>query len=202
MADATQAQTTATETAMMTIADFVRLYDEEGPFELVDGERITLSPTSLGHNRIAAKLLIALSTYATANDLGEAMIEPPFIIGDTGDADWVAGSRVPDVMFVTAARWTAYQTATPDWRDRPLGIVPDLAVEIVSPNDRYTEIDTKVTGYLGDGIQLVWVINPRQRSVTIHKSGSKQQLTLSGDDMLTGGDMMPDFTIGVADLFE
>ena len=185
---------------VMTLDEFVRLYDREGPFEILDGQRIVMSPTIMGHNIIVMRLVVPMQNYAQENKLGECFTESPFVL--TYDSDWVKGSRVPDIMFITAERLKTYHDSDPDWQSKPLVLVPDLVVEIVSPTDSYLDVDKKVHTYLADGVKLVWVINPRLQTVTAHVAGSNQHTTLSRQDTLTGGDVIPGFSIVVQGLFE
>src|SRR5512145_1931942 len=108
----------------LTLTEFVRLYEQDGPFEIVDGERVILSPTVQGHNNVASNLLWALMSYVNPHNLGKLYIEAPFVL--VYETNWVAGSRVPDLMFVTGERLEAYRDADPDWESKPLVLVPDL----------------------------------------------------------------------------
>src|SRR5687767_9865701 len=130
----------------MTIADFVQLYEEQ-PFELIEGERIPLVPPVMLHVLLVKRLLLILSEYEKQTGRGEAFSEAPFILAHEYDSNWVKGSRVPDLMFVSADRLKIYREQTPDWGSMPLLVVPDLAVEVVSPNDRYSAINAKVDRY-------------------------------------------------------
>ncbi len=184
----------------MTLAEFIRLYDDEGPFEYVNGERIALSPSVTGHIVVARALLLALHNYAVSKGLGEVFMEGPFVLMDS--SNWVKGSRVPDIMYFSAERLSTYKASTPDWRDKPFLIVPDLAVEILSPSDRFGDVHDKVTGYLADGVQMVWVINRQEKTVQMHRQGSAQYITLFAEGTLDGGTLIPGFTLPVAKLFE
>ncbi len=77
---------------------------------------------------------------------------------------------------------------------------PDLAVEIVSPNDRADDINDKVHEYLEAGARLVWVFWPRRRAVMVHEPDQPIH-ELGPDDFLDGGDVLPGFRVRVADLF-
>lgn len=184
----------------MTLAEFIRLYADEGPFEYVNGERIVLSPNLPGHGEIARLLFRALENAIVPGGLGDVYFELPFALVDS--PSWVKGSRVPDVMFFSAERLSAYKASTPDWRDKPFLIVPDLAVEILSPSDRFGDVHDKVAGYLADGVQMVWVINRQEKTVQVHRQGSAQYATLFADGTLDGGTLIPGFTLPVAKLFE
>lgn len=78
---------------------------------------------------------------------------------------------------------------------------PDLAVESVSPNDRYTEVDEKVAIWLACGTRMVVVVNPRRRELAVHRSAvAARQRTL--DDRLDGDDVVPGWSLAVRDLFD
>lgn len=186
----------AERTGMMTIDDFIRRYDAEGPFELVNGEIVNLSPTAAKHTVVTRTIFVALYTFCAAKALGEVYQESPFILTD--DSQWVLGSRVPDVMFYEASRWASYTESSPDWGDRPFVLVPDLAVEVVSPTDRYSDIQKKVEGYLVDGVQLVWVVDPARRTVAVYQAGHFD--TLAEKDTLSAADILPGFSLPLADL--
>jgi len=184
----------------MLLADFVEQYNQ-APFEIVNGEVIALSPNVAGHQWVMQKLFLAL--HEVAQQAGYVAIETPFVVKESvGDETWVKGSRTPDLMFFQAGRWSAYTAATPDWKGKPYVLVPDLAIEIVSPNDRYSEIDDKVESYLADGVQMVWIVDPQRHKVTVHTSDNDQPLLLRESGTLVGGDVLPGFRILVKTLFE
>jgi Uma2 family endonuclease len=183
----------------MSLADFMRLWDEEGPFELIDGERIPVPTKMFGNIRIANKLMLSLNTHALAKGLGEAYVEATFVL--TMDTpNWVKGARIPDVMYIRAERWAAYHAANPDWETKPLILVPDIVVEIVSENDDYPDVTKKIIHYFKDGVQQVWLIEPQSRVITVYIGNIKNLKTLLDGDVLTGGDTVPGFEIAVSDL--
>jgi Uma2 family endonuclease len=184
----------------LTLDEFMRLYDEEGPFEYIEGERIPMSPTITGHGVIARTLLLALYNHSVPNNLGEPFIELPFVMVESSNR--VKGSRVPDLMFFKAERLAAYKASNTDWRDKPFIMVPDLVVEIISPNDRYGDVYEKITRYLADGVQIVWLIDPQQRTVLVYRAASQKKITMSETDILDGADVIPGFRMPVAVLFE
>lgn len=183
----------------LTIEEFVRLYDTEGPFELIDGERIPVMPTVLDHSVALRAIFRALDHHTVKLNLGEVFSETPFVLVDS--PNWVKGSRVPDVMVVLIERLTIYKVDVPDWRSKPLVLVPDLVVEVVSPTDSYSVLNDKVIRYLLDGVRLVWVVDPQTKTVSIHEPGSKQITVLDVTDTLTGGKVIPGFEIQVATIF-
>lgn len=186
-------------TTRLTMDDFVHLYEEEGPFEIIDGERIDLVPPLAEHTDIANDLAFAINSFTVPRQMGKARTESPFVLPDAYDSDWVQGARVPDVAYYLAERLAAYKEKHPDWRQKPYLLVPDLAVEIVSRHDTYTQIDRKVWAYLEDGVRLVWVIDPRRQTVSVYDG--EQFLRLSRNDTLTGGEVIPGFALPVARIF-
>ncbi|MCC6615118.1 MAG: Uma2 family endonuclease [Anaerolineae bacterium] len=182
----------------MAMEDFIRAFDE-APFELIDGERIARTLPVAEHGEITKALYRLLLSYEEHYKSILVLSELPFILEDT--PDWVKGSRVPDIMVFEASRIATYRAEMPDYAHKPLVVVPDLCIEIISQNDSYIDVEDKVNRYLEDGVQMVWVVNPRQQSVTQHHTdGHIERLT--GDDELKGGDLMPEFAIKVKALFE
>lgn len=82
-----------------------------------------------------------------------------------------------------------------------LPIAPNLAVEVISPRDIYEEVEQKVQEYLDAGVELIWLISPRDRTVKIYRQGGRDPQRLTVDDELTGEDVLPGFRCQVADLF-
>src|SRR5258708_14152565 len=101
-------------------------------------------------------------------------METPFIKPGRDDPNWVEGSLVPDLMLLRPDKLAAYTAATPDWREKPLPVVPDLVVEIVSPTDRYSDVYRKVERYFQLGVQIVWLANPPPKKVPVHHAGKRQ----------------------------
>ena len=182
----------------MPMEEFIRLYDE-APFELVNGERIPLVPTVAIHSEVIRLLLELLIVYRHVQKNIVVYVETAFVRTDS--PNWVKGSRVPDIMIYSTSRIEAYQAETPDWQDKPYALIPDFCIEVVSQNDNYTEVEDKVAEYLRDGVKLVWIINPRAKSVTIYTAGSEQITRLIAGHTLTGGDVLPDFSAPVSDIF-
>ncbi|MEJ7655190.1 MAG: Uma2 family endonuclease [Chloroflexia bacterium] len=99
--------------------------------------------------------------------------------------------RVPDASFVSRDRIPASGVPVGYWL-----LAPDLAVEVVSPNDRAEEVHNKVQVYLSSGVRTVWVLWPRSRSVSTHERDGLSR-ELGADDDLEGGDALPGFRVRV-----
>jgi Uma2 family endonuclease len=185
----------------MPLAEFLRLSTQEGEFELIDGERIAKLPTVAGHSYATRETFLAVHVFAKANQLGEAFSETTFILPDAYDSDWVKGSRIPDVMFIPAETLAAYRSQAQNWSERPYPIVPSLTVEVVSPTDSYSDVDAKVDLYRADGVPLIWVVDPQRRKVAVYENGSEQPTFYHPGGILSGGEVLPGFTLPVSDIF-
>jgi Uma2 family endonuclease len=181
----------------MPVDAFIAAYDA-APFELIDGQHLPKMPTVSGHNRLAKRMFIALLPFEQAG-AGEVFQEATYVLLDS--PDWVRGSRIPDVIFISAAKLDAFRRSTPDTDNKPFTVVPDIVIEIVSPTDSYTLIRDRVRRYLTDGVRLVWVIDPQTREVAVHTAGSDEQLNLSGDALLDGGEVLSEFSLKVSEIW-
>ena len=104
--------------------------------------------------------------------------------------------RAPDLAFVSHAsiqRWQQLDTAY-------FPVAPDLAVEVVSPNDRWVDLERKVHEYLAAEGLAVWVLNPAEQTVHVFQAGGLSRV-LSRGDTLTGDPVLPGFSVPLADLF-
>jgi len=188
---------TAEQMELLTIEEFVRLYEEEGAFEILDGERREIMPPVAIHVWIIRALFRILDAYCHQHSLGEVFQEMPFVL--SYDVNWVKGSRVPDIMFFEKSRWDDYVKQVPDWIRKPAILVPDLAVEVISHNDRYADLNRKVQLYRQDGVKLIWVIDPENKSVDVHQGNQIE--TLEKDAILRGGKLLPELEISLQELF-
>lgn len=173
------------EIAKMTLEEFLES-DLEG-YEYIKGELIPVPPTSLEHGSITTNLFLPLGLYVRDNRLGDVYMP------DTG---FRVGERVlmPDIAFLASAR-------IPDDLSKASPIPPDLAVEVVSPTDILLRVEEKAFAYLEAGTQLVWVLKPRSKTVTVYRSETDITL-LTRNDILTGEEVIKGFSCQVAELFE
>mgnify|MGYP001267636373 CR=1 FL=1 len=171
------------------------------PFELIDGERIDKMPTAAEHAMVIRMLLMLLYGHVIARQLGEVFAEATFILPNREDPNWVKGSRTPDLMFYSAERFATYISAEADWRARPFALVPDLVIEVISPTDTYSAVSAKVDVYLRDGVRLIWIVDPQRRKAAVHTPGQPMQ-QLDEGNTLSGGEIIPGFTLLLADLFK
>ena len=180
-----------TATTLMTAAELLAMPDDGfHRYELVKGELITMAPAGGEHGAIGIKAAIRIGNFIEANDLGVVFnADTGFII--ESDPDTV---RAPDVSFVRKERIPTDGI--------PKGFIPgapDLAVEVISPSDSYTEVAEKVAQLLEAGTQLVVLIDPRTRTVALHHQGGAID-RLTEANTLTLGDVLPGFECSIAEL--
>lgn len=181
----------------MPLADFLAQFDNE-PFELIAGERIPVTPAKKAHSKISKRLYDRILFYLAENELGEVFFETAFILEDK--TDWVRGARVPDVCFYEQSRYDEHEAQNPDDAGKPFILVPDFVIEVISPTDKYSEVNIKVDAYLRDGVRLIWIVDPQRKTVTVYQ-GEDNMTTLRGDDALMAGDVLPNFSLVVHDIF-
>jgi Uma2 family endonuclease len=181
----------STATQLMTADDLWRLPDDGTRHELVKGVLHTMPPAGFEHGAIGINLTLPLAMHVKANGLGIVVAaETGFLIATNPDT-----VRAPDIGFVRRDRTQAAGVPRNYWPG-----APDLAVEVVSPNDTVFEVDDKVQEWLTAGAGLVWVVNPRRRTVTVHRP-SGAPIVLTVNDVLDGEQVVPGFSIRVADIF-
>lgn len=188
--------TTAEHIKLMTLDDFINEYGKQ-PFELVNGEKIPLMPNVMIHQLILRTLFRLLDAFSSAHNLGEVVFELPFV--EIYNSSWVKGSRTPDLMFFSAEKWAQYTKETENWLKKPSLIVPDLAVEIVSPNDSFSELQEKVDEYLERGVILIWIFDPQKKRVHVYRDD--RRTTLGQGDVLSGEDVLPGLEVRLVEVF-
>lgn len=181
-----------TQTRPMTAEELFRMPDDGyHRYELVRGELRTMAPLGAYHAKSATRVGMHLGNFVNENDLGEVYIaEVGFLIGSNPDH-----VRAPDVAFVSRER----EDEVGEMHGYFPG-PPDLAIEVISPNDIYREVDEKVQDWLDAGTRMVIVINPRRREVRVHTPTSDTVILTPGDT-LDGGDVVPGWRIPVSRVF-
>jgi len=159
--------------------------------ELVRGELRHMAPSGFEHGAIVVQLAALLHAHVKRHNLGIVLgAETGYTL--TRGPDTVRGA---DVSFVSAARIPAGPLTKKFWEG-----APDLAVEVVSPDDRAGDIEEKVEDYLRAGARLVWVVSPKLRTVTIYRPIGNPQVLREADD-LRGEDVVPGFACRVSEIF-
>ena len=173
-----------------TEADVIEFHDHHDRlFELIDG---TLVEKAMGWKESELAIIIArlLGNFVSAHHLGK-------VFGPDGMVRLeLEQIRIPDVAFISKQRF-AGRTLEPTafWE---LGC--DLAVEVISPSNTRREMERKLSDYFAAGVAAVWLVYPKTREVVVYSSPNTS-MTLRGDDALDGGELLPGFSVPVAQLF-
>jgi Uma2 family endonuclease len=161
-------------------------------YEVVNGHFVELPPMSTFAVVVASRLVRKLGAFADAQHLGEVVSEMLFGLDPKNEV-----KRRPDLAFVSYQRWPQGRPWPPT---DPCPVVPELAVEVVSPNDLAEPLLQKLTEYFRAGVQLVWVIYPMLALVYVYESLT-QVRGLTGADELDGGPVLPGFRLALTTLF-
>ena len=176
----------------MTADEMLRLPDDGFRYELVKGELRKMPPAGHEHGSVAMNASISLGRHIKENRLGKIFAaETGFILAQHPDT-----VRAPDAAFIRKERLGEGQGVKGYWPGPP-----DLAIEVVSPDDTYAEVQEKALTWLEAGSLMVLVINPRKRPVTVYRSLS-DIVILTENDTLDGGEVVPGWTLPVREIFE
>jgi Uma2 family endonuclease len=180
-----------TITQLTTAEDLLRIPDDDFRYELVKGELIRMPPAGSAHGNAAMKLGWRLAQRVETGRLGVVFAaETGFKLAS--DPDTVRGI---DIAFVSQRRVEEAGDVQGYWPG-----APDLAVEVVSPGDTYTEVEEKVEDYLQAGSKAVWVVNPQRRTIAVYRSLS-DVVILTERDILDAGEVVPGFRCRVNEIF-
>jgi Uma2 family endonuclease len=173
-----------------TKRDVLEVERTEGKLcELIDGVLVEKA-MGLEESFVAADLIQLLGPVVKSNDLG-------ILAGADGTIELFPGQvRIPDVAFYS---WDKLPGRKRPKKPIP-GLVPDLAVEVLSKTNTRREMFAKRKDYFFAGVRLVWVVDPKKRTVDAY-TGVNAVEHLTAADALTGGDVLPGFAVPVAELF-
>jgi Uma2 family endonuclease len=176
---------------LLTAEHLAAMDDDHYKLELDEGRLVIMEPPRLWHGRVEARISALLFAFVEEHRLGVVYGgDPGFILAR--DPDTVRG---PDVAFVRAER--ALGADEENWYYEG---APDLAVEVLSPSDRPGQLAKKVKNYLDAGARLVWVVDPRARTVVVHAPDTPPRILGEGD-AIDGADVLPGFRAPVAAFF-
>jgi Uma2 family endonuclease len=171
---------------LMTADELFHLPDDGWRYELVRGELRKMSPAGADHGSVGAEIIASLVAHVKKHRLGKVYNS------DTGfrisrDPDTI---RAPDAAFVRAAR----AVATHRFFEGP----PDVAFEVVSPNDRYTEIEEKTRDWLRAGVLAVVIVDPGAKSARVERRGGGAPVA----EVIEIEDVLPGWKLPLAELFD
>ena len=177
---------------LLTAEDLLRLHGQGVKGELIDGVLKEKVSAGKRHARIAGRVITHFNNFVIPRKSGQ--------VGGTDGGVLVSRNpdsvREPDVYFVSAER-----LPLDDDSDGYLDVAPELVVEIVSPSDTQTEVSEKTRLWLNLGVLMVVVVYPRTRTIAVHRPGASP-ITLTGDGVLDGGDVLPGFSLPLSQIFD
>jgi Uma2 family endonuclease len=174
-----------------TPEDLLALPNNGKGYELVGGHLVEKNMGGFA-SWVAGRVLQLLAVFGQDRGLGWVLDAEGSYQCFTDDPRKV---RKPDVSFIRLGRLPGERLP-----DGHVGIPPDLAVEVVSPNDTAYEVDAKVQEYLAAGVPLVWVVNPQTRTIHVYQGDGPVQ-RLQEEDELTAPELIPALRCKVAELF-
>ncbi len=173
--------------------DIARLPENENKrLELIGGVIYEMPPSSRINTILAARLTRLLGNFVEERDLGYVT---------SSDGGYQLDERtvlIPDVGFIAKAR-------VPDLSGTTFPGAPDLAVEVISPSETARKVLDKVQLYLLAGTRLVWAVHPEEKVVDVYRLADDKTINVQPvrlDSVLDGGDVLPGFSLPVANLFK
>jgi Uma2 family endonuclease len=161
-----------------------------GRCELVEGRIIKMSPTGWRHGKHESRFDYHLTNFLDDHDLGEVFV------GEVGiytrrNPDTVRGA---DVVYISHERLSKVKSSS------FLDVAPELVVEIMSPDDRWSNVQQKLAEYFDIGVILVWVADPTAKTVSVYRSLTDVRI-FTEQDTVTGDEVLPGFELPVAAIF-
>lgn len=174
-----------TTTTLTTADELLRMPRDGWRYQLVEGELQKMSPSGAQHGRVAARIIARLLSFAEDHNLGAVYSsEAGFKIARNPDT-----VLAPDAAFVRAER----VVDTISFFDGP----PDVAFEVVSPNDSYGEVEDKTMRWLRGGARVVVIVEPRTRTVRVHRTSGATNIA----GVLTIEDLLPGWALPLSEIF-
>jgi Uma2 family endonuclease len=171
-----------------TVHDLLQMPKDGRIYELVDGE-ILVSPAGMRHGEVAGKILAIVATFLDRYPIGKVYTPDTGIVLPNGNV------RAPDVMFIRNEKLP--QGKSPEGFGE---LVPDLSIEVLSPNDSLKEVGRKIGELLECGVQLVWLVDPKAETVTVYRSLSDTQHFTTAQT-ITADPVLPEFSCPVSKFF-
>ena len=179
-------------TRLVTAEELERMPDDPlNRYELVEGRLVRMSPVSFDHARIVARLIFLLHRHLDGTRLGLVVTEMGFTLASNPDT-----VRAPDVAFLRSDRLPARGT-----RSFPAQS-PDAVIEVLSQDDRPSEMRRKTAEYLDTGVPLVVVVDPKDMKATLFRPASEPLILRDENAVIDLSDVIPGFRCTLRDVFE
>ncbi len=175
----------------MTVEELYRLPDDGQRYELAHGRLVSEPPPGIRHGCVAMRLGALLDSFVRTHQAGLIVsCDAGFVLHRSPDT-----VRAPDLAIIRRRRYLALE----DNRKAMPG-APELAIEVLSPGNRWPEVHAKVADYLAAGTALVWVVDPEIAQVHCYRTLLEPHM-LTGSQSLTARDLLPGFSVPVSELF-
>jgi Uma2 family endonuclease len=171
-----------------TLQDLLNTPRDGRKYELVDGE-ILVSPAGMRHSEIGLKIGYLILEFLERNPIGKVYNSDAGIALPNGNV------RSPDVTYVSLGKLPG--GVSPDTFGE---VIPDLAVEVLSPSDSLRELGRKIGEFLDNGVPLVWLVDPARQTVTVYRSLTETE-QFDVDDTITAEPILPGFSVPVRRFF-
>lgn len=170
--------------------DLIAIQDRENRnCELIDGVLVE-KPLGYLESSLALWIVMLLGDYLKQHDIGN-------LAGESGPTRLMPGLvRIPDISFISWDRLPGRTVPS----EPILGLAPDLAVEVLSPSNTKREMDLKVREYFLAGVRLVWLVDPRKRTVRVYTAPDRS-VRLTEGQALDGGDVLPGLRLPLREVF-
>lgn len=160
-------------------------------YEIVNGEIREVPPMGARQISLAMRLAMFLCNFADPRKLGQVVNEALFCLRE-GHTE-----RKPDVAFISAQRWP-FDLESP--QTNAWAVVPNLAVEVISPTNTYDEVRQKMEEYFQAGVEAIWVVSTALRQIEVFDAARNYHL-VTINDVLKGDPILPGFELPLRDLF-
>jgi Uma2 family endonuclease len=183
---------TTTMRRSVTLEEFLEKPETKPYSEYACGEVWRKDMPNSAHSRLQLYLAVLLARFLEGMPLGIVGPELRCIFGPSGRTR----AYVPDVVYASFDRYPRG-----DVRNQPyLLAAPELAIEVLSPRQNAARFANKLRFYLRHGVRLVWIVDPIKETVTVHVPDDDEAILRPGDT-LDGGDVLPGFSVPIADIF-
>jgi len=171
-----------------TLQDLLNTPKDGNKYELVDGE-ILVSPAGMRHSEVISNIIGLIWEFLQENPIGKVYGSDVGIMFPSGNV------RSPDVTYVSNTKLPGGESP------KTFGeLIPDLAVEVLSPTDSLKQLGRKIGEFLENGVPLVWLVDPARQTVTVYRSLTDTQ-QLTSNDLITAEPVLPGFSVPVRRIF-
>ena len=171
-----------------TLQDLLNTPKDGNKYELVDGE-ILVSPAGMRHSEVISNIIGLIWEFLQKNPIGKVYGSDVGIMFPSGNV------RSPDVTYVRNTKLPGGES--PETFGE---LIPDLAVEVLSPTDSLKQLGRKIGEFLENGVPLVWLVDPARQTVTVYRSLTDTQ-QLTSNDLITAEPVLPGFSVPVRRFF-